>query len=146
MLARALAILATALGPLVSTVDAREPELAVGQVWSVKDGGSMLATIGRLEDWGGKPIVHISITGIPLPTEVAGPGKTTTVAHAPFFADAFVVSIDSLVASNGSPSENFEAGYAQWKSAGGGVFTITVADAAKLAIGQAVKAAPIAPH
>jgi hypothetical protein len=47
------------------------------------------------------------------------------LAHMPFDAEALRASVDKVVGSRSPPAE-FEAGYEQWRSAKGGVFTISV--------------------
>ena len=68
----------------------------------------------------GATIVSVSIVDIP-----AGDGPRS-VGHAPFDARALIASLDRLVATGVAPDANFEEGYARWKSAKGGSFTIGV--------------------
>ncbi len=48
------------------------------------------------------------------------------VAHAPFDADALADSVDKLVSNGEQTAPQFEQGYANWKQANGGVFTVPV--------------------
>lgn len=101
---------------------------APGQKWSIKSAAPTTATIiiGRVEAWRDKVCISVSIVDIPVPPGMPGAGGVTQIAHAPFDATAIVESIDQLLASDIAPAPNFEAGYEQWRSAKGGIFTITV--------------------
>lgn len=99
-------------------------DLKVGQKWSVKGSGLTLV-IGRIEPYPpNKTVISISVFDVPCPP---GTGcKKTVVAHAPFDADALANSVDKLIDTNAATAPAFESGYAQWKQANGGVFTVPV--------------------
>lgn len=91
----------------------------------------MRAVVGRIEDIGGHDVVHISLTGVLIPD---GKGTLTNIPHMPFDRLAFEASIDTIVVENASADPQFEQGYEIWSSDRGGVFTISVPEAAHLAI------------
>jgi hypothetical protein len=113
------------------------PELAVGQEWSIRASAPTTArvVIGRIEPWGaGKIAVSVSILEVPTKH---GP---VTFGHLPFEESALAASLDQLVATGVKPPPVFEQGYAQWKEAKGGVFTIGVDKVIALIVAQADKA------
>ena len=102
---------------------------AVGQVWSVKApaAASLRVRIGRIDDLSGRRIVSIAVTGIPC---LAGMGcETTTVGHMPFAEETLRSDLDRLVEQGVGNDERFEGGYAQWREAQGGYWTIPLAQA-----------------
>jgi hypothetical protein len=123
---------------LSSPAWAQQPDLAVGQEWSIKAAppSSAKVVIGRIETINGREIVSVSI--IDVPTD-HGP---STVGHAPFEMSALLGSLDSLIATRIPTDSNFEQGYQQWKSANGGYFTIGVARAIEAIRPMLNKAAP----
>jgi hypothetical protein len=121
-------VLCGALGACLVPIVARsqQPDLAVGQAWSVKSAETtdMKVIIGCIDPGPkGRTIVSVSIVDIP-----PGDGPTT-VGHAPFDAQALIGSLDRVVATGVAPDHNFQAGYDTWKSANGGFFTIGVLEA-----------------
>jgi len=119
---------------------AQPPDLAVGQDWSIKGAATARVIIGRIEPWpGGRTAVSVSIVDIPTDH---GP---TTFAHAPFEKAAIVASLDRLLATNVPLPSAFEQGYQTWKSANGGIFTISVSQAIAMTLGTIRPAAPPAP-
>ena len=48
------------------------------------------------------------------------------VAHAPFDAEVLANSVDKLVGTSSQTAPQFDQGYANWKQANGGVFTVPV--------------------
>jgi hypothetical protein len=134
---------AAALVALLSVSAARaasesQPDLAVGQMWSIKATPSTTAKviIGRIEPWS-DGLVAVSVTIIDVPTD-KGP---IAIGHAPFEKAALTHSLDRLLAAHAPLPAEFEEGYVQWKSARGGIFTIGVADAIAATLGV-VKQAP----
>jgi hypothetical protein len=115
-----------------------QPDLVVGQEWSIKAAppSSAKVVIGRIETINGREIVSVSI--IDVPTD-HGP---STVGHAPFEKSALLGSLDSLIATRIPTDSNFEQGYQQWKSANGGYFTIGIAQAIEAIRPMLNKAAP----
>lgn len=85
----------------------------------------LVVVIGKLEDLTGSPIAHVTIRD-------ATPGaRLPEVGHSPFFARVLEASCPEIV-GRGAVSAEFENGYAQWREAQGGVFTITVEQALDL--------------
>ncbi len=119
------------------------PEIAAGQEWSVKADptSAIKVVIGRIEPWGAKMAVHVSLLNVPVPPCGSRP-LTMTVGHMPFDRDALARSVDALLDSNVAPAKDFEAGYQQWKSARGGIFSISVSDAASLVAKQVAQTCP----
>ena len=103
---------------------------AVGQKWTVKNSG-MTIVIGRIDPFpGGETAVYVSVFGVPCPPNM---GRTTTdMGHAPFDGDALAKSVDKLTATNAHVADQFEAGYANWQQAKGGIFTVPVSELPKL--------------
>jgi hypothetical protein len=106
--------------------DGIRPDLAVGQVWSIKGDPTSKARIivGRIEPFGTQ-LVAVCVSIVDFPTD-EGP---VSIGHAPFEKAVLVSSLDRLLATGSPLPATFEDGYAQWKSAQGGVFTIRPADA-----------------
>jgi hypothetical protein len=111
-------------------------------VWSVKSATptSAKVVIVRVEPWNGTRAIHVSIVDIPIPPDLPGAGGTTTIGHMPFDETALAASVDRLLGTGGSAAPNFEAGYQQWASAKGGIFTIGVPEAIEAAF-EAMKKA-----
>jgi hypothetical protein len=106
------------------TATLADPALAVGQVWSIRatPPSSAKVIIGRIEPYGGKTAVSISV--IDAPTD-HGP---VTIAHLPFEERALVASLGQLISTGVTPPAEFEQGYLKWKLDQGGVYVISVAD------------------
>jgi hypothetical protein len=100
---------------------------AVGQIWTLTgaDFADAKVVIDRMEIWHDKPIVHISVTGLPKHYG----GFQGTIFHLPFSEVALRASVAALEISKGTAFSGFEGGYDQWKAPNGGVFTITVQQA-----------------
>lgn len=110
------------------------PNFAPGQEWSIKSALPTTAKIivGRVEPWGNKVCVNVSIVDIPIPQGDPGAGGVTQIAHIPFDKTALTASVDRLIATGVSPTPSFESGYKQWQDAKGGIFTISVEKAIEL--------------
>jgi hypothetical protein len=80
-------------------------------------------------------VVHVSVIGVRTNAE-SEPGEAINIGHMPFAEDAARRSVGRRLATGGRPDENFELGYAQWRSGQGGVFTITISQAVALALGM----------
>ena len=135
----ALSVLAAATIALFPTAHADPatqsvPSFALGQMWSIKSDVPTTArvVIGRIEPFGSQTVVHVSIINVPIPNGVPGAGGQTQVGHMPFEQTALANSVDQLLATNVAPVPGFQDGYAQWKSANGGIFTISVPKAIEL--------------
>ena len=127
MFCRLLLVLAILLAPLVGPATAAAPNdrYAEGQVWSYQarpqDQGSLLK-IQRIEQNAKRgPIYHISIIGLSFAGKLDG-----VLAHAPVSRAALDASVTTLAASSAAWPDA-APGIAQWRSARGGVFTISVA-------------------
>src|SRR6185312_9009456 len=95
-----------------------------GQRWTVKN-SDIRIVVGRVEPFvKGKTAVSISVLNVPCPPEAGC--KATVVAHAPFDAEVLADSVDKLVSTNAQTAPQFDQGYANWKQANGGVFTVPV--------------------
>ena len=132
---RALALLAAVLLISAQTSPSR-PNLQVGQVWSIKSDtpNSARVIVGRIEPFNGRVAVSVSIVDVPVPGSASG--GVMAISHMPFDQDALEASLDQLLADGASPDPNFEAGYQQWRSAHGGIFTISVQQAIEIALGM----------
>ncbi|MCW5714886.1 MAG: hypothetical protein KIT43_10280 [Bauldia sp.] len=124
------------LAPALAMPARAQVTFVPGQVWSVRDmPEATQLIIGRVERFGTTTAVHVSIVGVPVPIDWPGPGGTTQVAHMPFDADALAASVEQLIGTDGTALPNFQDGYAEWRRARGGVFTISVAEAVSFALG-----------
>jgi hypothetical protein len=103
---------------------------AVGQEWSIKSSTQSTAKviIGRIEPWGDKTAVHVSIVDIPISQETDAL-RISEIAHMPFEESALVASVDKLIATGVPPARDFDSGYKQWKEHHGGIFTVPIAEA-----------------
>jgi hypothetical protein len=116
---------------LVLAVPARAADprdFASGQLWSVK-GTTMRIIVGKVEVVRDRTVVHVSVTGISGFPALPGIGDFDAVSHMPFDAEALAASVDRLLASDAVPLRDFEIGYAEWKSNGGGVYGLSVQQA-----------------
>ena len=127
-----------AIACLVASPALAETPFAPGQVWTLagSDFPDARIVIDKLETWNDKPIVHVSITQVALPGAPGQLPRFTIVQHMPFTQEALRASVGTLVQADGQPFAGFEGGYAEWQSARGGVFTVTVAQALKIALGM----------
>ena len=113
-------------------IDPAIPDIAPGQMWSIKSTAPSSAKIiiCGVESWHGKTVVQISVVDVPIPQGLGG--GTTTIGHMPFDKPAVVVSVDQLLATDARPPPQFEAGYGEWRAANGGVYTVSVDQAIQL--------------
>src|SRR5437868_8087940 len=103
---------------------ADKPVFQPGQMWTVKD-SDIRIVIGRIEPFvKDKTAISISVFNVPCPPQAGC--KTTVVAHAPFDANTLADSVDKLVSTDAQTAPQFEGGYANWRQANGGVFTVPV--------------------
>jgi hypothetical protein len=116
------------------TATSQAPTFAPGQMWSIKSDVPTTArvVIGRIEPFGNQTVVHVSIINVPIASGMPGAGGQTQITHMPFEQTTLANSVDQLLATNVAPVPGFEDGYAQWKSANGGIFTISVPKAIEL--------------
>ncbi len=119
------------------------PVFEAGQVWSVRElGPEVRFTVLRFETWPGARIVHGSISGYGR-VDAGGASLTPDGGHIPFEEGAARRSVLELKGSGARPSEGFETGYAQWRAARAGAFTMTIAEAIASVVG-AVRAGQLA--
>ncbi|MBN8808954.1 MAG: hypothetical protein J0I47_12085 [Sphingomonas sp.] len=113
-----------AMIPLPASAQARS--YVEGQVWAYKtrpgDDGSLLK-IQKIEtDKRGRPIYHISVIGFHL----SDPHYAPILPHEPVSQQSLDESVTELKADPGTfPSA--DSGIAEWRSANGGVYTISIA-------------------
>ena len=131
-----MAVMAFIVASGVNAEPAKLPTfvLAVGQMWSIRSASPTTAKviIGRIESWNGKVAVHVSIIDIPIPQGLPGAGGATRIDHIPFDRAALEASVDHLISKDVPPSSGFVSGYEQWKSAKGGIFTISIEKAIEM--------------
>lgn len=102
------------------------PRYRPGQVWTIRNpekASNVRLTILKVETnatFGA--IVHVAVTGLNLPN------GSTTISHMPFAEGAIERSVKELVRTGG-PVPDFSEGYAEWRKAHGGIFTVEVAEA-----------------
>ena len=126
---RILAAATIVLG-LTEAAAAQQPAFQPGQKWTVKD-SPMTIVIGTVEPFAkDKTAVSVSVFGVPCPPDAGC--SATDVAHAPFDGEVLAQSVDKLVDSHAATAAQYENGYANWKQAKGGIFTIPVRDLPKL--------------
>jgi hypothetical protein len=89
------------------------------------DAATLHVVIGKIEQVGGRTVVHVSLTGIRCPS-----GTTVSLGHAPIDADALSASVDRVVAIGVPTTRGFEQSYGHWKADQGGAFTVSVPEIA----------------
>ena len=110
--------------------------LRVGQEWRFRgrpqDPDPHLI-IGRLEvDQTGRELVHVSVRGVRVVNPHHASGYVSEIGHLPLTRAAIDASVTELVAQ-GVPTPDLAEGYADWRSARGGAFTASVAEAVEFA-------------
>jgi hypothetical protein len=124
-------ILGAALALMAGAAVAQEAPapFAVGQVWTLKDApdGSRF-TVMQIDIIAGETVVHGSPSGFP-PVVLKDSVVLVNGGHMPFSEDAVRRSVNGLERSDASVTATFRSGYKEWKSANGGVFTITIPEA-----------------
>jgi hypothetical protein len=130
----ASALMIAPLSAFAQSIDPARPNFSPGQMWSIKSAvpSPIRVIIGRVEPWNDKTAVHVSLTGVVIPAGFPGAGGQMGVGHLPFDQSALAASVDMLLATDATPDPNFESGYEQWRSAKGGIFTISVPEAVGL--------------
>jgi hypothetical protein len=126
LIARWLAIALSLVAPPSVAAEARGPDFAVGQIWSYKhraiDEHSLLR-IAVIEEGAVGRIFHVSLTGVKLTCQ----SSPTAIAHLPVSETTLRQSLTALaVASAEFPDA--AAGITEWRTAEGGVFTISVTE------------------
>ncbi|MFN3312778.1 MAG: hypothetical protein ACK46Q_04855 [Hyphomonas sp.] len=115
------------------------PDIAVGQIWSIKDAStpSTQITIERIELYASDSVVHISVEGVPISTFIVDGVphvRIGAIGHMPFEKSALLESLDQLQQTEAEGSAFFEQGYLQWKKDKGGIFSIPVSQAIELSL------------
>src|SRR5262245_37289954 len=98
MMVRAFAVLvALAAGAMPAVA---ETAFAPGQVWGLQGAGyeSVRVIVGKTESVGGKPAVHVSLTGVAVHDDLGAPIGTMPVGHLPFAEEALRHSVSQLIA------------------------------------------------
>ena len=127
-----LALLVTAVVAAPFFLSHQEKPLKVGQEWQFEgrpDDPQPTLVIDRIEtipEVG--EVVHVSVRGVRIRNPRAPGGISHEMPHMPISRSALEKSI-TRVLHDSVPLPAFEEGYAQWKRAQGGVFTITVREA-----------------
>ncbi len=121
-----------ALASLVLLTGLSEPDRYVaGQVWEYRtrpaDSGSLLKIQRVEQDPTLGPIFHISVIGLRLRNQDIDP----VLSHTPVSLETLDASVTRL-STKGSTFPDPAEGIAEWRSARGGVFTITVAEIVEL--------------
>ena len=143
MRALVLAILSFAAIFAIPLTAAAETPFAAGQIWTLTGDGyaNTRVLIGKTEVWdNGKPIVHVTVLNAPVTDDANNVLGQTTIAHMPYTEDALRHSVGELVEAHAAPFPDFDSGYAMWKKAKGGVFTITVQQGISTVIKAALQA------
>jgi len=107
------------------------PEIAEGQVWTIKDapGPETRVLVYKIEPYAPEDLaVHVSMTGVGRGVLSTGATFVGEISHLPFEHDALAASLDRLVETGRLPNPELQAGYEQWKLANGGLFTISAAE------------------
>jgi hypothetical protein len=109
------------------------PDLAVGEVWSIKATPPTPARviIGHIGAFG-EARTAVSVCIVDVPTD-HGP---TILGHIPFDEPALVDSLDQLLETGHPLPPVFEQGYRQWREARSGAFTLPVDQVIALALKQ----------
>lgn len=103
-------------------------QLMVGQLRACRSaqvGRKLFVVVGKLEDFAGGPIAHVTLR------DATRGARLPEVGHSPFFARVLEASCPKVVGT-GAVGAEFENGYALWREARGGVYTITVEQALDL--------------
>jgi len=114
-------------------------QLKVGQLWEYKHhypDAQPLVYVGRIEEM--EPlgtIVHVTIVDVPIVHPTTGQPVQIVIGHMPFMADAIEGSLTRLVGT-GDRSKDIEDGYAVWKEAEGGAFSLSVHEAVMATVGD----------
>jgi hypothetical protein len=106
-------------------------KLEVKDVWSydTRPGEeTSTVTVLKREELQGKSIVHIRIDGLKVKNPRAKSGISDSIPHMPLDENALKQSLRKKVKTT-EKIPDFAEGYAEWKNAKGGFFTITLKEA-----------------
>jgi hypothetical protein len=105
-----------------------------GQVWQYKTRPHERSSTLTILKFESLPkvgtIIHVRVDKVRLRNCTGGP-EPDNFQHMPFARDAIEHSVTKLAKEGGVP--DFQAGYDEWRSACGGVYTITVAETIQVA-------------
>lgn len=119
------------VAPTAKAQDKAAPAFAPGQRWRFKarpgeEGATFI--IGRLEtDQRGDSIAHVSIDGLKLKNKHVAGGIASEIGHSPVALEALRASAVELIETGRAVPASFDEGYQAWRTAGGGVFTMPLA-------------------
>ena len=118
-----------------------EVVLKVGQAWTIKNapGEDTQLIIGKIEPYGDKRAVHVSVVGVPVPEGWPTDLDTADISHMPFDYETFTDNVLDLVGENKAVGSGFNDGYATWQDEKGGVFTIPPIKAIDLVVDTVMK-------
>ena len=108
-----------------------------GQLWSIKSASQENAKIiiGRIEDWNGQSVVHISVIDLIIPKGLQGAGQPMRISHMPFENNALVDSVSTLIADQVPPAPGFDEGLKLWRSdKKAGIYAVSLSTALKSTI------------
>jgi len=120
--------------PCPQPTEVTDAKFRPGQVWQYKTRSherSSTLTILKVESLPNVgTIIHIRVDKVRLRNCTSGP-EPDNFQHMPFARDAIERSVTKVVSTGSVP--DFQEGYDEWRSACGGVYTITVAEAIQAA-------------
>jgi hypothetical protein len=100
----------------------------IGQRWSIKgrpNDPQPEIVIGRIDKMPHGDVVHVSVLGVRIANPRSPGGVNEEVPHLPMAAAALDASVVALQGT-GKTAAEFEEGYAEWRKAEGGAFTIPI--------------------
>jgi hypothetical protein len=101
-----------------------------GQVWRYAtrpQEGESLVTICKVEPYGDTKVVHVSLSNLNLKNPHTPSGVQDTLPHLPLDEETLRACVTELAQEN-APLTDYEEGYASWKEAQGGVWTVPLAE------------------
>ena len=85
--------------------------------------------IGRVDRIGHETVIHVSLTNVPVPENIAPGQQQITIAHSPFSEEAMANSVDALERGSSPEIAGFEDAYATWAAEeDAAIYTITAAE------------------
>jgi hypothetical protein len=117
-------------GKCAAPIPATDTKFKPGQVWHVKARSwepDATATVLRVESLPKVGIIiHARIDHVAMHTCPGNP-VMNTIQHSPITRDAFDQSISNIILSD-SAAPDFKAGYEDWRTHCGGVYSISIAE------------------
>lgn len=102
----------------------------VGQRWSIKGRPKdphPAIVIGRIDSTPHGDVLHVSVFGVRITNPRSRSGVNEMVPHLPLATAALDASVVALQGT-GKTADEFEEGYAEWRKAEGGSFTVPIAE------------------